>query len=258
MRTAARAAEGDARAEATRIVEVFYAARLNGYARSLAFDAAQNYVDEAQIAALAAVAAARRDSPASVEIGKLATARGFALDEAAFPTYGVPGFEPLANSADLAEVYSVARQESEFAVSAASGAGAKGLMQILPSTARDTARHLGVAFDPVRLIGDPAYNIQLGAAYLGQMINDEGGSTVLALAAYNAGAGRVQQWIAAYGDPRAANVDPVDWIERIPFDETRDYVQRVSENLAVYRARLSALAKAPVEPQTGRVAQADF
>jgi soluble lytic murein transglycosylase len=81
---------------------------------------------------------------------------------------------------------------------------------------------------------------------------------VLALAAYNAGAGRVQQWIAAYGDPRDAHVDSIDWVERIPFDETRDYVERVSENLGVYRARMSALAKAPVEPQTGRVARADF
>jgi soluble lytic murein transglycosylase len=258
LRAPASVADGEARLEATRVVELFYAARLNGLAHALAFDAAQNYDDEAQLAALAEVAAARRDGSTSVEIGKQATARGFALDAAAFPTYGVPGFAPLANSADLASVYSVARQESEFAASAASGAGAKGLMQLLPSTARDTARRVGVAFDPARLIGDPAYNIQLGAAFLGQLINDEGGSYVLALAAYNAGAGRVQQWIAAYGDPRAANVDPVDWVERIPFDETRDYVQRVSENLGVYRARLSGLGRAPVEPQTGRVAQADL
>ncbi len=158
----------------------------------------------------------------------------------------MPGFEPLANSAELAAVYSVARQESEFASAAASGAGAKGLMQILPSTARDTARRMGVPFDPARLIADPAYNTQLGAAFLGQLLDAEGGSYVLALAAYNAGGGRVQQWIDAYGDPRQANVDPVDWVERIPFDETRDYVQRVSENLAVYRMRLTAAAKTPL------------
>ena len=210
------------------------------------------------MAALAEVATSRRDGLASVEIGKQATERGFALEESAFPTFGVPGFAPLANSADLAAVYSVARQESEFADLAASGAGAKGLMQILPSTARDTAKHMGVAFDPTRLVADPAYNTQLGAAFLGQLLNDEGGSYVLALAAYNAGAGRVQQWIDAYGDPRAPNVDPVDWVESIPFDETRDYVQRVSENLQVYRTRLSDLAKAPIEPRTGRVARADF
>ncbi|WP_158813183.1 lytic transglycosylase domain-containing protein [Methylocapsa sp. S129] len=258
LRAPASVAVGEARNEATRIVELLYAAKLDGFARSLAFEAARSYRDEAQLAALAAIAAARLDGPASVEIGKQATERGFALDESAFPTFGVPGFAPLTNSAELAAVYSVARQESEFAGGAASGAGAKGLMQILPSTARDTARRMGIPFDAARLTADPAYNTQLGAAYLGQLLNDEGGSYVLALAAYNAGGGRVQQWIEAHGDPRAANVDPVDWVESIPFDETRDYVQRVSENLQVYRVRLSALAKAPVEPQTGRVARADF
>jgi soluble lytic murein transglycosylase len=258
LRAPTGVAAGEARNEATRIVELLYAARLDGFARSLAFEAARSYRDEAQLAALAAVAAARQDGLASVEIGKQATERGFALDASAFPTFGVPDFTPLTNSAEPAAIYSVARQESEFAGGAASGAGAKGLMQILPSTARDTARRMGVPFDAARLIVDPAYNTQLGAAYLGQLLNDEGGSYVLALAAYNAGGGRVQQWIDAYGDPRAATVDPVDWVESIPFDETRDYVQRVSENLQVYRIRLSDLAKAPIEPQTGRVARADF
>jgi soluble lytic murein transglycosylase len=258
LRTPANLPIGAARNEATEIVDLLYGARLDGYARGLAFDAAGAYADEAQLAALAEVAAARRDGVASVEIGKLATARGFALDESGFPTFGVPDFAPLASSAELAAIYSVARQESEFAGAAASGAGAKGLMQILPSTARDTARRMGVPFDPARLTADIAYNTQLGAAYLGQLLDAEGGSYVLALAAYNAGGGRVQQWIDAYGDPRQANVDPVDWVESIPFDETRDYVQRVSENLAVYRMRLGDPAKAPVEPQTGRVARADF
>jgi soluble lytic murein transglycosylase len=258
LRTPASVSSRESRNEATQIVELLYAAKLDGDARGLAFEGARSYRDEPQLAALAEVAAARQDGPAIVEIGKLATERGFALDESAFPIFGVPSFTPLTQSAELAAIYSVARQESEFAGGAASGAGAKGLMQILPSTARDTAKRMGVVFDPARLTGDPAYNTQLGAAYLGQLLNDEGGSYVLALAAYNAGGGRVQQWIDAYGDPRAANVDPVDWVESIPFDETRDYVQRVSENLGVYRERLNSLAKAPVEPQTGRVARADF
>jgi soluble lytic murein transglycosylase len=246
-----------ARDEATRIVELLYAAKLDGFARSLAFDAARSYRDEAQLAALAAVAGSRRDGPAAGEIGKQAVERGFALDESAFPTFGVPDFAPLANSVEPAVIYSVARQESQFATAAASGAGAKGLMQIMPATARDTARRMGVPFDPARLTADPAYNAQLGAAYLGQLLGAEGGSYVLALAAYNAGGGRVQQWIDAHGDPRAANVDPVDWVESIPFDETRDYVQRVSENLRVYRVRLSG-AKTPGEPQTGPMARTDF
>jgi len=98
---------------------------------------------------------------------------------------------------------------------------------------------------------DPAFNVQLGAAYLGQMIADQGGSVALALAAYNAGAGRVAQWIAAYGDPRTGKADPVDWVERIPFDETRDYVERVSENIGVYRARFAA-AQATAERTADR------
>ena len=150
----------------------------------------------------------------------------------------MPAFLPLPHSADLASIYAVARQESEFLWQASSGAGAKGLMQLLPSTAASTARRAGVAFDYARLLVDPAFNTQLGAAFLGQVLEDEGGSYALALAAYNAGApgGAV---IAAHGDPRTGGADLVDWIERISFDETRDYVERVSENLCVYRQRLA-------------------
>ena len=172
-------------------------------------------------------------------VGKQAIERGFILDEIAFPNYGVPSFISLEKSADLALVYAVARQESEFDSKAASGAGAKGLMQLMPATAQDTARRAGLPFDADRLVSDPAFNAQIGAAYLGQLLIDEGGSTLLAFAAYNAGSARVRQWINAYGDPRT-NADPVDWVERIPFDETRDYIQRVSENLTVYRAVLAA------------------
>jgi soluble lytic murein transglycosylase len=247
LRAPARVASGEARDEATRVVEWLYAAGLDDLATPLAEAAAGRWRDEAQLAALARVVAAHADATANVEFGKTATERGFALDEAAFPTFGVPSFAPLPHSADLASVYAVARQESEFGWRSVSGAGAKGLMQILPSTALSTARRAGVAFDPNRLSADPAFNLQLGAAYLGQLMEDEGGSLELALAAYNAGGGRVAQWLAAYGDPRTGKIDPVDWVERIPFDETRDYVERVSENLGVYRARFAAAAEAPAQ-----------
>jgi soluble lytic murein transglycosylase len=253
LRAPAIVARGDDRAEATRVVEWLYAAGLDDLATSLAEAAAGRWRDEAQIAALAEVVAAHADATTNVEFGKIATQRGFAVDAAAFPTFGVPSFAPLPHSADLASVYAVARQESEFAWRSVSGAGAKGLMQILPSTAQETARRVGVAFDPSRLSADPAFNLQLGAAYLGQLMEDEGGSLELALAAYNAGGGRVAQWLAAYGDPRTGKIDPVDWVERIPFDETRDYVERVSENLGVYRARFAAATGAPPE-QTARAA----
>jgi soluble lytic murein transglycosylase len=206
--------------------------------------------DEAQLAALGEIVSAHGDPAANVAYGKAVTLRGFALDASAFPISGVPSFTPLSVSADLASVYGVARQESEFAVAAASGAGAKGLMQILPSTALSTARRAGVGFDASRLLADPAYNAQIGAAFLGQLLEDEGGSQALALAAYNAGAGRVAQWIAAYGDPRGGKIDAVDWVERIPFDETRDYVERVSENIGVYRARFASVPPAPAAART--------
>ncbi|MGA2487623.1 MAG: lytic transglycosylase domain-containing protein [Roseiarcus sp.] len=240
LRAPAAVAGPEARDEATRVVAWLYAAGLDDLANALAQAAGGQWSDEAQLAALAEVVAAHGEAAANVAFGKIVTERGFALDASAFPLSGVPSFAPLAGSADLPSVYAVARQESEFARRAASGMGAKGLMQILPSTAQDAARRAGVPFDAARLVADPAYNAQLGAAFLGQMIADQGGSAALALAAYNAGAGRVAQWIAAYGDPRSGKADPVDWVERIPFDETRDYVERVSENIGVYRARFAA------------------
>ena len=244
LRFPTRTAEGAGRSEAVRAADALYAEGLGDLAAALAFEAARSWRDEAQIAAMAEVVKRRADAATQVQFGKIAMLRGYAFDAMAFPSAGVPAFLPLAHSADLASVYAVARQESEFVWRAASGAGAKGLMQILPSTAASTARRAGVAYDYERLIVDPAFNTQLGAAFLGQVIGDLDGSLAMAFAAYNAGPGRVAQWIAAYGDPRSG-ADPVDWVERIPFEETRDYVQRVSENLAVYRQRFAEERRPP-------------
>ena len=137
-------ASGEARAEATRIIELYYQARLDDFATSLAFSAARNWSDESQIAGLAGCWRAAATRRTNVTFGKLATERGFPIDEVAFPTFGLPAFSPLPRSADLASVFAVARQESEFSWRAASGAGAKGLMQILPATAQMTARRAGV------------------------------------------------------------------------------------------------------------------
>jgi soluble lytic murein transglycosylase len=238
-------AEGDRRDEAVRAVQALYADGLDDLAAALAFDAARRWRDESQLAAMAEVVKEQDDAGTRVQFAKIALMRGYSLERMAFPAVGMPAFLPLPRSADLPTVYAVARQESEFIWHANSGAGAKGLMQMLPSTAAVTARRAGVEFDYARLIVDPAFNTQLGAALLGQLIEDQRGSRELAFAAYNAGPGRVAQWIAAHGDPRDGAVDLVDWIERIPFDETRDYVQRVSENLAVYRQRFADENPAP-------------
>jgi soluble lytic murein transglycosylase len=245
FRAPAAAAEGDRRDEAVRAVQALYANGLDDLAVALAFDAARQWRDESQLAAMAEVLKQRDDTGTQVQFAKIAVMQGHPLEAMAFPASGMPAFVPLPRSADLPTVYSVARQESEFIWHASSGAGAKGLMQMLPSTAVVTARRAGVDFDYARLIVDPAFNTQLGAALLGQLIEDQQGSRELAFAAYNAGPGRVAQWIAAHGDPRDGAVDLVDWIERIPFDETRDYVERVSENLGVYRQRFADEKLAP-------------
>jgi soluble lytic murein transglycosylase len=108
----------------------------------------------------------------------------------------------------------------------------------MPATAKTTASRAGVSFELDRLTNDAGYNALLGASHLGDLVGEWRGSYLLTIAAYNAGSGNVKKWIEAYGDPRKSAVDPVDWVERIPFTETRNYVQRVMENLQVYRTRL--------------------
>lgn len=130
--------------------------------------------------------------------------------------------------------HGIIRQESSFDRTAVSHAGARGLMQLMPATAREQAGKMGLAYDYARLTTDPAYNVSLGSAYYARLLNMWGGNHVLAVASYNAGAGNVRKWVNAYGDPRQPGADVVRWIERIPFTETRGYVQRVMENSVVY------------------------
>jgi soluble lytic murein transglycosylase len=137
-------------------------------------------------------------------------------------------------------VLSVIRQESAFRPEVVSPAGAHGLMQLLPTTAASVAKSLNLPFSPQKLTTDPAYNLALGRAHLGDLLDDFNGSYVLVLCAYNAGPSRARQWVRLYGHPADPSIDPVDWIEMIPFNETRNYVQRVLENLRVYRQRLAS------------------
>jgi soluble lytic murein transglycosylase len=165
---------------------------------------------------------------------------------------GVPALEPgfplipvaQRGAAEPPLVLAITRQESVFDPEAVSRSDARGLMQLKPSTAQDMAKALSIPFAAGRLLSDPAYNVTLGQAYLDKLLGRFGGSYVLAVAAYNAGPNRVQQWLDAYGDPRQADADVVDWIETIPFNETRNYVQRVLENLQVYRLRLGDSTRA--------------
>jgi soluble lytic murein transglycosylase len=150
-------------------------------------------------------------------------------------------------------VYSIARTESAFDQRDMSPAKAVGLMQVTPEAGRDTAKRFGVAYDWNRLVSDPVYNTQMGAAEVAALLLEYSGSYIMTFAGYNAGRGRVQQWVAQHGDPRDPKVDAVDWVERIPFAETRNYVQRVMESLQVYCARFGA-STATIEPNLHRAA----
>lgn len=171
----------------------------------------------------------------AVIVGKRsAQAAGVQLHDLGWPIVPLTGERP-----ERALTYAIIRQESQFESHVTSRAGARGLMQLMPATARAVARSENtLATHTDARLFDPAYNIRLGRAFLQQMVEEFGGSYVLAAAAYNAGPGRAREWMRNFGDPRDANVDAVDWIETIPFEETRNYVQRVMENLQVYRRNL--------------------
>ncbi|MEQ9226850.1 MAG: lytic transglycosylase domain-containing protein [Parvibaculum sp.] len=195
--------------------------------------------DPAELAALSDLALDFGDRKLSLRIAKAAALRNIVLAGYAYPTEGMPQWSHRGPPVEKALVYGLSRQESEFDPQALSPAGARGLMQLMPGTARAVAKQIGVPYAPGKLT-DPTYNATLGAAHLGDLVqNDFSGSYIMSIAAYNAGASRVRQWVTQYGDPRSSAVDPIDWIENIPFSETRNYVQRVMENMEVYRGRLS-------------------
>ncbi|HEX9322224.1 MAG TPA: transglycosylase SLT domain-containing protein [Xanthobacteraceae bacterium] len=201
---------------------------------------AESGADVRALVALAEITVRNEDAQAMLLIGKAALARGFALDLYAFPTLGVPHYRGIGPDVEPSIIYSVVRTESGFDPRDVSPAKAVGLMQVTPEAGRDTASRFGVAYDWNRLICDPVYNTQMGAAELAGLLQDYRGSLLLVFAGYNAGRGRVEKWIQQYGDPRDPKIDPIDWVERIPFAETRNYVERVMENLQVYHARFAS------------------
>ncbi len=224
--------------ELGRALEILYAADERDLVAIMAADVADKTSDPAGLATLAEITASHNDARATLLIGKTALGRGFAFAHYAFPDFGIPEYRQIGPQVERCVVYAIVRQESAFNPRVVSSAHAYGLMQVTPEAGRNTARKFKVPFDQRRLLGDIPYNAQLGTAELGADINAYRGSYILAFVAYNAGPGRAAQWIAQYGDPRNPKVDPIDWIERIPISETRYYVQRVLENMQVYRARL--------------------
>ncbi len=192
-----------------------------------------------EITLLAELASQIHSRRGSVVTGKIGIYRGFDLDRYAYPLNAMPHYKRLTAKVDTAFILALARQESEFNAKAKSPVGARGMMQIMPGTARMIARQHKVRYSRSKLTSDPSYNISLGVAHLHDLIKKYNGSYILTLVAYNAGPRRVNEWIESFGDPRSPDVDTIDWIESIPFSETRRYVQRIMASVQIFRARLN-------------------
>ncbi|WEX87647.1 lytic transglycosylase domain-containing protein [Sinorhizobium garamanticum] len=238
--------------EAVRAIARLDAAGHGWRADSLYRSLAEELTSPGELAMLAARAEKTGNHQLSLQVGKIAFARGIDVAALAFPVGVIPSSADI-TGAGKALAYAIARQESAFNPAAVSAANARGLLQLLPGTAKGIASRFGLAYSKDRLTTDAGYNATLGAHYLGEQINSFGGSYILTFIAYNAGPGRVPEWLERYGDPRGKPIDDVvDWIERIPFQETRNYVQRVMENYQVYKARLGEPADIVADLRTGR------
>lgn len=241
-----------ARREAVNAIIRLEGAGYPALADRLYLDLASELSTPGELALLAELAEKRGNHFLALKIGKAALARGIDIGALSHPMGAIPASADISGSGK-ALAYAIARQESEFNVGAVSSAGAKGLLQLLPTTAKEVARRAGLDYSATRLVTDAGYNATLGAAFLGEQLARFKGSYVLTFAGYNAGPRRAQQWIARYGDPRGKDVDTVvDWIERIPYTETRSYVQRVMENYQVYKMRLTGTSDIAADLTGGR------
>jgi len=238
--------------EIARVFEILYAIDERDLVAAMAADVGENATDTAALVGLAGIAARHGDARVTLLIGKAALRRGLPFERYAFPDFGVPEYQQIGPEVEACVVYAIIRQESAFNPRVVSSANAIGLMQVTPAAGRDTAKRFNVTFDQRRLSQDVAYNAQLGTAELGNDIATWRGSYILAFVAYNAGPRRAKEWIEQYGDPRDPKIDPIDWIERIPISETRNYVQRVLENMQVYRALVENNPKLLIEADLRR------
>ena len=230
-----------------RALDMLYAIGELDLALTFVSDLADSNSDIVALREIGELTSRHKDAQAMLVLGKTALARGLAMERYAFPEIGVPSYSPIAPPIDQCMVYSIVRTESAFDQRDTSPATAVGLMQVTPEAGRDTAQRFGVTYDWKRLVSDPVYNMQMGVAEVSALFREYTGSYIMTFAGYNAGRGRVRQWVAQHGDPRNPKIDAVDWVERISLAETRNYVQRVMENLQVYAARFGA-SVATVEP----------
>lgn len=218
--------------EAARLLQ---AAGERSWARRFTVQLAEN-LNREELGQLSAWAESVDEPHLQVMVAKQAASVGLTIPRPYYPTPDIGrGNRTVPRALELA----IARRESEFDPSVMSGVGARGLMQLMPGTASDMAKRLDMPYSKSRLITDPAYNTRLGSEYLAKLIEDFGMNPVLLSVAYNAGPTRATRWTEQLGDVRASSTDIIDWIEHIPFRETRNYVMRVAESLPIYRARLT-------------------
>ncbi len=199
------------------------------------------------------------DGQIAVRAGKAGVARGYPHYIYSYPIHRLPSFDPLRPPPNAELLLAIARQESEFNTKIVSRVGARGVLQVMPITARHVCRNYRLKCEIKRLLSDDSYNARIAAAYIAEQSQVVRGNTILTLTSYNAGPGRTRQWLRERGDPRSANVNPLDWVYKIPFDETRLYVQKVMSNMQVYRARLGVEDPVQVDFELGiaRVRRAD-
>ena len=213
-----------------------------GLLRTFALAAAENFTDRDQYVFLVDFLKQLNQQALALRVAKRGIQKNLPVIDIAYPTISLPAWRGNGTAPESALVLGFTRQESEFDPEAQSSAGARGLMQLMPATASLTARRHGIPYSGKADLFTPSTNLQLGMAHVSDLLGDFAGSYILSIAAYNAGGGRSNQWIGTYGDPRNTSADALDWIERIPFSETRNYVQRVLENTQVYRAVLAGRA----------------
>ncbi|MBR1199340.1 transglycosylase SLT domain-containing protein [Bradyrhizobium sp. AUGA SZCCT0240] len=242
---------GAERLEIVRAVQLLYELQERELAIPIFGDMGENGDPDA-LAGLGELTARYTDARGMLLLGKAALNRGLPFDHYAYPVNGIPPFKSIGPEVEQSIVYAICRQESAFNQAVVSPAQAYGLMQVTPDAGRYVAKRAGVSFDLNRMKTDPVYNAAMGAAELGGLLEDYRGSYILTFAAYNAGRGSVKKWIERYGDPRDPKVDAVDWVEQIPFSETRNYVQRIMENLQVYRARFGGGTRLQIEADLRR------
>ena len=247
---------GIERLEIVRAVQLLYQLDEREIAIPIFADLGENGDPDALVG-LGELASRNGDARAMLLLGKAALNRGLPFEFYAYPVTGIPPFKPIGPEVERSIVYAIARQESAFNPSVVSPAQAYGLMQVTPDAARYVCKRHGATYDLARLKNDSVYNATLGAAELGGLIEDYRGSYILTFAGYNAGRGSVKKWIERYGDPRDPKVDAVDWVEKIPFSETRNYVQRIMENLQVYRARFGGGTRLQIEADLRRGASVE-